>query len=198
MYPEYVEVQGKRYKINTDFRVAIECNRIAEDNTIGNLERSLAIIYTLFGDEAIDDGKNNPELYEKLLELAKRYLLCDKEYDKELNDKPDMDFIEDYSYITTSFLSDYHIDLDNCQMHWWKFMDLMNGLSNSELGDCCILNRIRNLRNYDTKDIKDKKERQRIERAKQQVALKKQSKKPTKEQQNRAKELLDKLGIGRK
>lgn len=197
MYPEYVEAQGKRYKINTDFRVAIECNRIAEDDTIGNLERSLAIIYTLFGDEAIDDGKNNPELYEKLLELAKMYLLCGKEYNKELNDKPDMDFIEDYSYITTSFLSDYHIDLDNCEMHWWKFMDLMNGLSNSELGDCCILNRIRNLRNYDTKDIKDKKERQRIEKAKQQVALKKQAKKPTKEQQNRAKELLDKLGIGR-
>ena len=194
MYPEYVEVQGKRYKINTDFRVAIECNRIAEDNTIGNLERSLAVIYTLFG----EDGMNTPEHYERLLELAKMYLLCGKEYDVDTNEKPDMDFIEDYSYIATSFMSDYHIDLDNCQMHWWKFMDLINGLSNSELGDCCILNRIRNLRNYDTKEIKDKKERQKIEKAKQQVALKKQAKKPTKEQQERAKELLDKLGIGRK
>ena len=35
MYPQYVEVFGKRYKINTDFKVAIECNRIAEDETIG-------------------------------------------------------------------------------------------------------------------------------------------------------------------
>ena len=50
-YPEYVEVKGKRYKINTDFRVAIECNRIAEDETIGDFERVLGIIYTLFGDE---------------------------------------------------------------------------------------------------------------------------------------------------
>ena len=172
MYPEYVEVNGKRYKINTDFRVAIECNRIAEDNTIGDLERSLAIIYTLFG----EDGINTPDHYEKLLELAKKYLLCDAEYDVELNEKPDMDFIEDYSYITTSFMSDYHIDLDNCQMHWWKFMDLMNGLSNSELGNCCVLNRIRNLRNFNTKDIKDAKERQKIERAKKQVALKKYQK----------------------
>lgn len=194
MYPEYVEVEGKRYKINTDFRVAIECNRIAEDDTIGNFERTLAIIYTLFGDEGI----NSPEHYEKLLEMAKKYLLCGKEYDKELNDKPDMDFIEDYSYITTSFLSDFHIDLDNCEMHWWKFMDLMNGLSNSEIGNCCILNRIRNLRNFDTKNIKDKKEKQRIEKAKQQVALKKNQKKPTKQQQERAKELFERLGIGRK
>ena len=76
-------------------------------------------------------------------------------------------------------------------------MDLMNGLSNSELGDCCILNRIRNLRNYDTKNIKDKNERQRIEKAKQQVALKKKENKPTKDQQERAKELFIKLGIGR-
>ena len=176
MYPEYVEVENKRYKINTDFRVAIECNRIAEDNTIGDLERSLAIIYTLFG----EDGINTPNHYEKLLELAKMYLLCDKEYDTENNEKPDMDFIEDYSYITASFLSDYHIDLDNCQMHWWKFMDLMNGLSNSELGNCCVLNRIRNLRNFDTREIKDSKERQKIEKAKRQVALKKYQK-PKKE-----------------
>jgi len=194
MYPEYVEVQGKKYKINTDFRVAIECNRIAEDGTIGNLERSLAVIYTLFGDEGI----NTPQHYEKLLELAKMYLLCGEEYNEELNEKPDMDFIQDYSYITTSFMSDYHIDLDNTNMHWWKFMDLMNGLSNSELGNCCVLNRIRNLRNMDTKDIKDKKEKQKIEKAKQRVALKQDQKKPTKEQQARAKELLEKIGIGRR
>ena len=193
MYPKYVEVEGKRYKINTDFRVALECNRIAEDSTIGGLERSLAIIYTLFGDEGI----NTPDHYGKLLELAKMYLLCGEEYKEEANAKPDMDFEQDYSYISTSFMSDYQIDLDTCEMHWWKFMDLMNGLSNSELGDCCILNRIRNLRNYDTKNIKDKNERQRIEKAKQQVALKKKENKPTKDQQERAKELFIKLGIGR-
>ena len=172
MYPEYTEVDGKQYKINTDFRVAIECNRIAEDETIGDFERSLAIIYTLFGEEGI----NTPEHYEKLLEMAKKYLLCGKEYNVDTNEKPDMDFIEDYSYITTSFMSDYHIDLDNTSMHWWKFMDLMNGLSNSELGDCCILNRIRNLRNFNTRDIKDTKERQKIEKAKREVALKKNQK----------------------
>lgn len=196
MYPQYVEVDGKQYKINTDFRVAIECNRIAEDETIGNLERSLAIIYTLFGEEGI----NTLEHHEKLLNLAKKYLLCGKEYDEEANQKPDMDFIEDYSYITTSFMSDYHIDLDNCEMHFWKFMDLMNGLSNSELGDCCILNRIRNLRNFDTKDVKDSKERQKIIKAKQQVALNKNQKpkkEATKEQLESAKEFYKMLGLGK-
>ena len=196
MYPEYAEVNGKKYKINTDFRVAIECNRIAEDESIGNLERSLAIIYTLFGEEGI----NTPDDYEKLLEMTKKYLLCDKEYDAEANERPDMDFIEDYSYITTSFMSDYHIDLDNASMHWWKFMDLMNGLSNSELGNCCVLNRIRNLRNFNTKDIKDTKEKQKIEKAKRQVALKKyqKPKKQANEKQiQSAMEFYKALGIGK-
>ena len=195
MYPQYVEVDGKQYKINTDFRVAIECNRIAEDETIGDLERSLAIIYTLFGDEGID----TPEHYEKLLELAKMYLLCGREYNEELNEKPDMDFLEDYSYISTSFLSDYHIDLDTSSMHWWKFMDLMNGLSNSELGDCCILNRIRNLRNFDVSEIKDAKEKDKIIKAKQQVALKKKEKEAevdlTEEQQKSVDEFYKALGF---
>lgn len=187
-YPEYAEVNGKKYKINTDFRYAIECNRIATDNTIGDYERALATVYTLFGEEGI----NNREDTEKLLELAKKYLLCGAEH-IESDEEPDMDYIQDMDYIEASFMSDYHIDLSETKMHWWKFSNLMNGLSNSELGDCCVLNRIRNLRNYDTKDIKDSKERQKIEEAKQRVALHK--KKATEEQEKNAEELLRDLGL---
>lgn len=191
MYPQYVEIENKKYKINTDFRIAIECNKIAEDENIGDLERGLAVIYKLFG----DDGINTPDHYGELLEMAQKYLLCGKEYNKEINDKPDMDFEQDYSYITTSFLSDYNIDLDNMEMHWWKFMDLMNGLSNSEMGNCCILNRIRNLRNFNTKDIKNAKTRHEIEKAKREVALKQKPKQATEEQRKSAEQFFKALGL---
>ena len=62
--PEYVRVEGKLYKIDTNFKTAIECNRIAEDPNIGDFERVLGIIYTLFGEE----GLNNPEHYQRLLD----------------------------------------------------------------------------------------------------------------------------------
>lgn len=172
-YPEYVEIEGKRYKINTDFRFAIECNRIAEDENIGDYERALAVIYTLFGDEGI----NTPEHYEKLLKLALKYLKCGKMDEIHSDAKKDMDYIQDMDYIEASFMSDYHIDLPNTKMHWWKFYNLMNGLSNSELGNCCVLNRIRNLRNFNPSDIKDSKERQKLIKAQQEVALKKSEKK---------------------
>ena len=169
--PEYVEVNGHKYKINTDFRVAIKCNEIAQDETIGDLERALGIIYTLFGEEGISILEDQ----EKLLKMALKYLSCGEEIE-DTKEKPDMDFIQDYSYIKTSFRSDYGINLDKENMHWWEFMDLMNGLSNSELGNCCILNRIRNLRNFDTKDIKDQKELEKILKAKERVALNKEIK----------------------
>ena len=189
-YPEYVKVGEKKYKINTDFRVAIECNRIAEDETICDLERALAIIYTLFGEEGI----NSQDDYEKLLELAQKYLLCGKEF-KDTNEKPDMDFIEDMDYIEASFMSDYHMDLENTKMHWWKFMKLMNGLSNSELGNCCILNNVRNLRNFDESKIEDSKEKQKIHEAKQQVALKKYQvkKQRTEKQKENARKFIEAL-----
>ena len=182
-YPEYVKVDDREYKINTDFRIALKCNQIAQDNSITEIERGLAVIYVLFG----EDGINNTQDHQKLLELAKKYLSCGKELttDKEA----DMDYIQDMDYIEASFMSDYHIDLTNTQMHWWKFYNLMNGLSNSELGDCCILNRIRNLRNFDTSKIKDQEEKQRIEEEKKQFSLKKKEKIYTDEE----KESMDKF-----
>lgn len=188
--PEYVEVNGRQYKINTDFRVAIKCNEIAQDESIGDLERALAVIYTLFG----EDGLNHQEDYEKLLKMAKKYLSCGNEIE-DTDEEPDMDFIEDYSYIKTSFMSDYGIKLDETNMHWWEFMDLMNGLSNSELGNCCILNRIRNLRNFDASQIKDSKEREKINKAKQKVALKPKKQVHTQKQKESVNALLEQLGI---
>ena len=192
-YPEYVKVGDKKYKINTDFRIAIECQDIATNKNIGDYERALAIIYKLFG----DDGINTPQHYEKLLELAIKYLSCGKEVVSSNNEEPDMDFVEDMDYIEASFMSDYNIDLSKEEMHWWKFYKLINGLSNSEMGNCCVLNRVRNLRNFDTKDIKDQKEKERIEKAKKQVALNKNKKEKnlTEEQEKSMEELNKLLGL---
>ena len=192
-YPKYVRIDDKEYAINTDFRIAIECNQIAEDTSIGDFERALAIIYKLFGETGIKAQDD----YVRLLELALKYLSCGKEVVSGNNEEPDMDFIEDMDYIEASFMSDYNIDLSKEEMHWWKFYKLINGLSNSEMGNCCVLNRVRNLRNFDTKDIKDQKEKEKIEKAKKQVALNKNKKEKnlTKEQEKSMEELNKLLGL---
>ncbi len=187
-----IQIEDTVYEANTNFRIAIKCNDIALDETIGDFERALGVIYTIFGDKGLD----NPNHYEKLLKWAKNWLSCGQEI-VDTHEQPDMDYIEDMPYIEASFMSDYNIDLENTEMEWQKFNTLMNGLSNSDLGNCCVLNRIRNLRNYDVSQIKDPKERQKLAKAKEQVALKRYKKENnlTKEQEESMNRLNEILGL---
>ena len=187
-----IQIDDTIYDANVDFRNIIECNRIADDDTIGDFERVLGIICTLFGADALD----NPQHHEKLLKWALKYISCGKEI-PDTKEKPDMDYIEDMEYIEASFMSDYKIDLENAEMDWEKFYKLMNGLSNSELGNCCVLNRIRNLRNLDLKTIKDSKEQQKMAEAKERVALKKYKTENhlTKEQEESMQRLNEIIGL---
>lgn len=187
-----IQIEDTIYEAKTDFRTAIRCNEIATDDTIGDFERVLGIICTMFGSDAIDNSSH----YEKLLKWALKWLSCGKEIE-DTGEQPDMDYVEDMDYIEASFMSDYRIDLSESEMDWHKFNNLMNGLSNSELGNCCVLNRIRNLRNLDLKDIKDEKEKRRLAKAKEMVALKKYKKENhlTKEQEESMNKLNEILGL---
>lgn len=168
--PQYVKIKDKKYKINSDFRIALECEKIAKDNKISDYERALAIIYKLFGDE----GLNSHEDWHELMHMATKYLLLGKENKgiKSENRKPDFDYEKDRAYIRTSFIQDYGYNpYEKEYLHWWDFWNDLNGLSNSEFGNCCILNRVRNLRNYDLSKIKDLKEREKIRAAQEMVSL---------------------------
>lgn len=189
MYPEYAKIENKKYKINTDFRVAIKCNEIAKNEEIGDYERALAIIYLLFGEEGLHDSTNHV----KLLKLGIKFLCCGKELDNN-NQKADMDFVQDKELIKSSFKHDYGYNpYTKKYLHWWDFYSDLCNLSNSELGDCCALNRVRNLRNYDTSKIKDPKERAKVIKAKKQVELKDNKRKITKEQEERMDNFLKQI-----
>lgn len=188
-----IQIEDTIYEANTDFRIAIRCNEIAQDNTIGDFERVLGIIYTIFG----ETGLNNTNHYEKLLKWALKWLSCGEEV-KNTNEEPDMDYVEDEKYIKSSFKYDYGYNPYEMEyLSWEEFFNDLNNLSNSELGNCCVLNRVRNLRNYDVSQIKDSKERQKMAKAKEMVALKKYKKENhlTKEQEESMNRLNEILGL---
>ena len=191
--PESVKIDGELYPINTDFRIAIKCNELIMDDSIGDNERGLAIIYLLFGDKGLEAEHHHT----KLIELTDKYLSCGKER-KETDEEPDMDFVQDMNYIEASFMSDYRIDLSNVEMHWWKFYNLLCSLSNSDFGNCCVLNRIRNIRNCDVSKITDTKEKQRMIELKQEVALKKKEEKLSNEELDSINLFYELNGINRK
>ena len=159
--PQYVKVNEKLYKINTDFRVALECNEIAEDSNIGDYERALAIIYKLFGEDGLNCENQN-----KLIELAMKYLLLGrdkKEFKSENKEKYELDFNKCIGLIKASFKFDYKYDPYELEyLHWYDFYNDLESLSTSEFGNCCILNRITSILNQEPKEIKDNKARQRL------------------------------------
>lgn len=185
MNPEFVEIGNKKYKINTSFKVALKCDEVYRSEDISPYEKVLAIIYLLFGDEGLKDKKNHDELFD----LAIKYLLCDEEVDNS-NDKPDMDFQQDYRLIKASFRTDYGIDIDKENLHWWDFYTYLNGLKEDS-----ILNRIRGIRTYDASKITDKKEKQEFIKTQRKVALKNGGIKLTKEQEQSIEELNKILGL---
>ena len=188
-----IQIDDTIYEANTDFRIAIECNRIATDETIGDFERALGVICTIFGPSALD----NPDHYEKLLKWAKKWLSCGEEI-IDTHETPDMDYIEDKHLIRSSFIYDYKYNpYDMEYLSWEDFYHDLNNLSTSEFGNCCVLNRVRDLRNYDVSQIKDNKERQRVAKAKERYALKKYKKENhlTKEQEESMERLNKILGL---
>lgn len=186
--PEYVKIKDKKYKINTDYRVALKCDEVARDTTISDYERTIAIIYLLYGEDGIDSKDD----YEELLRLAIKYLSCGQEYEDSV-DEVDMDFRQDIGLIKASFKSDYGIVLDNENMHWWDFYMYLNGLTEK-----CILNRVRELRNYNVSEIRDSKEKKKIEKAKKRFALKQEKIKLTKEQEENIENFYKLTGLQRK
>ncbi len=166
-YPKYAEIDNELYEINTDYEYALQCFKIIDDTSISDIERALTIISVLFGKE----NKNGeivgiPKNLEVALEKASIFLSCGKETKSVKDIKKDMDFEYDKSYIRASFMSDYKIDLENTHMHFWKFCELITGLTENS-----ILNRVRDLRNIDLSDYKDSKTRTKVQEAMERVAL---------------------------
>ena len=195
--PEYVKVDDKLYKINTDFRVALECNEIAEDKNINDMERALAIVYLLFGEEGLNCKNQN-----KLLELAVKYLSLgntEKELKNQPDKKYDLDFTKCKGLIKSSFKFDYNYDpYDLKYLHWYDYYNDLSNLSTSEFGNCCILNRIISILETDESKIKDSKEQKKMAEAKillKQKYCKEKEVKLTPEQEKSAEELYKALGL---
>lgn len=179
-YPKYAYVNNIKYKINTNYKVALECEKVSQSE-VSEEERGLAIIYLLFGDKGLKDSEN----WQELLEVGLKYLRCGKEIiDNDEETEVNMDFEQDWEYIKASFFYDYKINLNNRKyMHWWEFYNLLCGLS-----DKCILSRVRFVRDFDVNQINDSSEKEKWIKQKEQVALKQKESPKTYEQSR-----LDKL-----
>lgn len=166
-YPECAEIDGSLYNINTDYRYALACFKVINDESISDIERAIAVVSILFGKEdKHGEIVNIPNNLNTALEKAKKFLTCGKEVKNIEDVKKDMDFEYDKGLIRASFMSDYSIDLSAVQMHFWQFCELISGLTEDS-----ALNRVRDLRNTDLSIYTDTKVKEKIRKAMERVSL---------------------------
>ena len=80
-YPKYAQIKNKKYKINTNYKVALQCEKVARSE-VSEEERALAIIYLLFGNKGLQDSEN----WQEFLKIGMKYLNCGKEIEITFND----------------------------------------------------------------------------------------------------------------
>lgn len=155
--PYFVILQGKKYKINVDFRNMISFENKIQDKSVSNekkIEYGLRHFYpAFFYAQKYNELVNNPQLYKEACKKIIWFYKCGREdYQKnketgKVNKKQIYSYNYDDEYIYGAFKETYNIDLINKRMHWWKFKSLLKSLP-----DCTQFEKIMSYRAYEGKD----------------------------------------------
>ena len=125
--PNAVVIDGRTYPLRTDFRAGIEYQR--ELNS-GNA--AVSSLFSIFYQET-------PDNVEEGLEAINRFY---RRVDEPVPESKDgghgpiaYDFLADADAICAAFQREYGIDLTTAEMHWWRFMALLEGLFSYSFSD---------------------------------------------------------------
>ena len=167
--PEQVEVDGKLYKINSDFRTSIQFEILMQKKELTEKQKEFANELCLLDKEMDRETAELLAKYKDGLELyypeipndingAINAMLWFYECGKENIDKKKpkksgsgkkiYDYNYDADYIYAAFFEQYHIDLAEQELHWWKFSALFSALSED-----CMISKIITYRVIDTKGM---------------------------------------------
>jgi len=155
--PYFVILQGKKYKINVDFRNLISFENKLQDRSVENskkIEYGLRHFYpAFFYEENYNKLLINPELYKEACDKLIWFYKCGREdYHKtsgnsKVKNKQIYSYEFDDEYIYGAFLEQYNIDLAYDKIHWWKFKALLKSLK-----DDTEFIKIQGYRAYEGKD----------------------------------------------
>ena len=155
------EVEG--LELNTDFRTSILFELLMQDKDISNEDKVALSINLYFNKQ--------PETYEEMEKMTKSIIwfyslgnkkkkLKEKDQSKDIvkkekKKKQIYSFEQDDFLIYSAFMEQYHIDLNETKMHWWKFKAMFDGLN-----DDILFSKVMGYRSIDLSKIQDKKQRE--------------------------------------
>lgn len=150
---KYAEILGEKYEIDTDYRVAIKCDKIINDGSISDYDRGILITGLLFGEDS--------PYCEEALDKAEIYLSGGTGKGERV-----IDFEQHWNLIYSAFQSQYNINLHEVNLHYQEFQMLLQGLKDQVLTD------VIEILTYDMSTVKDPKQRRKILEAQKQFKIK--------------------------
>ena len=155
--PTSFVINNKTYEFNCGFRESIIFTLMMQDDSLTDEEKilgALKLYYPIIPkdtEKALEKiywfySKGNIEEDNKKVKQGKRIF--------KRNTKKAYDFEVDSDLIFTAFMSQYNINLNRENLHWWEFMALFNSLNDDN-----EIVKIMNYRTIDLTSIEDKKER---------------------------------------
>jgi hypothetical protein len=129
-----IEIDGREYPINADFRSCLRIIMAFEDPELANIEKQIILLENLY--------QTRPENIQVALEKGVRFLDCRELHDG--NDDGDAggprvySFSKDAQLIFAAFRQTHGVDLSIADLHWWVFYTLFMDLG-SDTAFCNLI-----------------------------------------------------------
>lgn len=130
--PDCVRVSKKKIYLKTDFRTSIRFELLMMDETKSDEEKLRQALKLYYG-----DYRFSPALLEEAVEGIIWFYTGGKKSSKAKKQKSESrsrlsrvyDYEHDADYIYSAFLQQYNVDLQDQQLHWWKFKAMFRALT---------------------------------------------------------------------
>ncbi len=129
--PDFVTVNGVKYRVLTDFRIWMEFDRIMHQKEVSTKDKIMMIMRLCLDST---NGRIFTEDVMATMDSLCRFYLCGKKNKSKDTEKKEraLDFSEDSGRIYSAFLTQYGIDLLSIPyMHWYVFCALLEGLEDT-------------------------------------------------------------------
>ncbi len=156
--PEYVEYDGVRYGINTDFRVWINLEKIFYSDTSWT-EKMVELFILCYKDSLPPNAETAMRLLVDFYCGGNNSFVNDRK--KRGSHIRVYDFEYDAELFYAAFIQQYGIDLTKEKLHWWKFLALFRPLAQDTK-----LFSVMQWRAIDLSDISDKNRKEHFKKLK--------------------------------
>lgn len=155
--PDYVTLYDEKYPVFTSFKNWIKISLLAEKGGLSDAKTCAEMLKLCYRE------KLPPNIVSAVLGMI-TFLNGDTDFSVSSDKgapKRIYSFFDDASAIYGTFYSKYGIDLTDCDMHWYKFCALFQGLTEENPFKTLL-----KIRTTDEKEIKNAKSRRRIKELK--------------------------------